>query len=585
MLVSGPASAQLRVLQIFAGRCRRSDIGECLRHLAVVDGFTLHIHEVDICRGKQHDVLDEHVWARILQIVDEFDVLIISPPGSTWSRARHNRGSPDPHPLRNAAYPWGFPWLSSENWAQVRQGNEFVKKSFHLCKLFALRDKFFLLAHPEDLGATADGSQPASIWQVKEFSELMRIPARMSFAIFQCQFGADTPKPTRFACNIPSARLHHCDSRPIHNACGTYLGPLLPVCPHGGHEKKLAGEDASGDGIAAPAAHYPLGLGKRLASLVASVAKGEILATPTSDELGEVQSPEAVKELHFSELKAGCLGAPLKAEWAGRTGQFLDGLGLCSPGRWDPRNRGRNLGPVATGWAGRMRGIVEDFCAQRIPDMAKATMLLAAGRYKTSLFSESDLGRWWSILPQPDEASVRPAFQPFYLQALSQSLCILEDPDWEILAVAKDSFSEGVPVGHDEALEWIPQVFRKRAKLASYDESEERLEMENYASATAAKEAMLRQFREEEAEGRMFPISEKEAKKRYPGRSLRIAAQGAIPKGEGAYRIIHDATHGVQLNNEIKSWNKAGHTRPQRNRDGDADMRGGRRTRDLWHNR
>ena len=140
---------------------------------------------------------------------------------------------------------------------------------------------------------------------------------------------------------------------------------------------------------------------------------------------------------------------------------------------------------------------------------------------------------------------------------LFRSLCVYwKTPTGEILAVAKDTFSEGVPVGHDEALEWIPQVFRKRAKLASYDESEERLEMENYASATAAKEAMLRQFREEEAEGRMFPISEKEAKKRYPGRSLRIAAQGAIPKGEGAYRIIHDATHGVQLNNEIKSWNK-----------------------------
>eukprot|EP00435_Cladocopium_sp_Y103_P001419 s427_g1.t1 len=38
------------------------------------------------------------------------------------------------------------------------------------------------------------------------------------------------------------------------------------------------------------------------------------------------------------------------------------------------------------------------------------------------------------------------------------------------------------------------------------------------------------QFKEEELEGRMKPLSEKEARKKYPGSVLRIAAQGILEK-------------------------------------------------------
>ena len=42
------------------------------------------------------------------------------------------------------------------------------------------------------------------------------------------------------------------------------------------------------------------------------------------------------------------------------------------------------------------------------------------------------------------------------------------------------------------------------------------------------KKILEEQFREEERAGRMTPLSEKEAAKRYPGRSLRVAAQGMV---------------------------------------------------------
>ena len=66
-----------------------------------------------------------------------------------------------------------------------------------------------------------------------------------------------------------------------------------------------------------------------------------------------------------------------------------------------------------------------------------------------------------------------------------------------------------------------------------------------------AEKILEEQFRSEESFGRMFPLSHKEASRRYPGSALRIAAQGILEKPDGGYRIIHDGTHGVRLNNEI----------------------------------
>ncbi len=51
--------------------------------------------------------------------------------------------------------------------------------------------------------------------------------------------------------------------------------------------------------------------------------------------------------------------------------------------------------------------------------------------------------------------------------------------------------------------------------------------------------------------GRMLPMSFKAAVQRYPGSSLRVAAQGILDKPDGGHRIIHDGAHGVQLSNEI----------------------------------
>jgi hypothetical protein len=159
---------------------------------------------------------------------------------------------------------------------------------------------------------------------------------------------------------------------------------------------------------------------------------------------------------------------------------------------------------------------------------------------------------WFALLPDPGQAAIVPDFQPFFLHALGQSLKIMGDPDWEIFCGSGDSFSNGVPVGVGITMPRTPEVFRRKERWRKYDDSDFVCEMDNYTSAKDAGGALRKQFLEEADLGMMFEIPLSEAREKYPGDSLRIAAQGAIEKSDDTFRILHDGTHGVRINNEIR---------------------------------
>ena len=83
-----------------------------------------------------------------------------------------------------------------------------------------------LLEFPEDLGA-ANFGVPASLWQL----DSMRLIAAhdseyVSFAFFQCRFGADFPKPTRLLTDLGGLAAAGFMGWPRHDAAFTYQGPL-----------------------------------------------------------------------------------------------------------------------------------------------------------------------------------------------------------------------------------------------------------------------------------------------------------------------------------------------------------------------
>eukprot|EP00973_Karenia_brevis_P036120 4981037-Karenia_brevis.AAC.1 len=72
---------------------------------------------------------------------------------------------------------------------------------------------------------------------------------------------------------------------------------------------------------------------------------------------------------------------------------------------------------------------------------------------------------------------------------------------------------------------------------------------ENYKSALDHVEEVEEMFREDLKEGLMRWMSDEEAFKEFG--KINTAAIGALEIGDSSFRVIHDATHGVQVNHEI----------------------------------
>ena len=128
--------------------------------------------------------------------------------------------------------------------------------SFSVCTSALQNSIPFLLEHPEDLGTTADGHTPASIWQLPEAVALFKHENVMTFAIYQCQYGASTPKPTRFLSSI------------AFDSSDKYLGPLPKYCGHY-HKQRLLGSVNTSTSAA-----YPADLCKAIATWTFSVFDG-----------------------------------------------------------------------------------------------------------------------------------------------------------------------------------------------------------------------------------------------------------------------------------------------------------------------
>ena len=85
------SSNSLRIVYVFAGHRRRTDIREHLENLAHVIHYNLDSHEFDLLRGKEHDVLDTAFWTFLIDFVKDNPpfCIIATPPCSTYSRVRH----------------------------------------------------------------------------------------------------------------------------------------------------------------------------------------------------------------------------------------------------------------------------------------------------------------------------------------------------------------------------------------------------------------------------------------------------------------------------------------------------------------
>eukprot|EP00435_Cladocopium_sp_Y103_P068191 s408_g31.t1 len=521
------------------------------------------MREVDIERHESHDLLQQQLWDDIWKEIQEnlWDVVVLTPPCNSFSRARCNqKNNPGPVPVRNINHPWGFPWLTGSNFQLVQDHNFLVLQCLATMRLCCEHDTDYLFEHPEDLGLTSSGDRPASVWQLEEMRSFVLERGAFTFAIYQCHFGASSPKPTRLLTSLQLAATFPFGGFPTFDLEGHYLGPFPSNCTHDWHERRLVGKE-NGQWKTSGSAAYPPGLCKWLAQLIVS-RKGDLFSelnttreptvveaveasaalehqnvdqelderqTKRSQEDAELRSEQQQQQLHR--------GQPLVLEWAGKQRQLVDGFGLCSPTLWEPEARGAHLEPAARELCNKLFGTLTEFVRNKFQDPRREAIKLGLGHIASSPFSREELQKlreyWAALLPSSKTALVVPERQPFLLGMIGQSLEIMGDPDYAIFMEGKDSFWTGVPVGFDEPLPRTPSVFPKKEKVRPLDESEYNNIASNYKSAVEMADEMEAKFRQEEALGRMVPTTLGEIKVEYPDRIPLVAAMGAIRKPNG----------------------------------------------------
>ncbi len=629
--LSSDHCVQVNVIYLFAGKQRKADIGEFLRAAEQRGLISLQLKEFDIERQSDHDFTNQDLWSEIFTLIESGNwTVIVSPPCNTFSRARFQfLRHPGPKPVRNRTWPRGFPWLNSRDRKAVDEANFFVTKSIEAAKKALQHDGHFLLEHPEDLGQV-QGECPGTIWQWDEVLALLTFPGVITFAIHQCMFGGQTPKPTRFMTSRPVDDQRCFLRLPRFDKSGFYLGPLPRDCGHT-HSDKLIGKSDNG-WKTSPSAAYPAGLCEFLAnqilsaqaacgrgsknlsvkrkastlnveagvsavdvSLGTATGVGEASAsslnidngalnidnggltvnsTLSSSSLvgGAEDAPSngassndivtlkgedtVVADDSFDVLRCKNFGPPMMVEWAGVHRPFVDGFGLCSPTRWPPSSRGFYRDDSMRQLAEATYNVLLETVLSSIKDVRMEAFKLVTGKISVSPFTKEKLDearkRWAALLPCPKDALVVDFGQPFLLRGLALWLKAFDDPDTEILVDGIDNFANGVWVGVDKPLPRCPQVFPPKLKHRKLDDTEFNPVASNYPSAQLSSAQLEEKFREEEKLGRMFPSTLPVTVGKYGAERVRVASMAAIMKPDGGVRPLHDATHSVMVNHDIK---------------------------------
>ena len=264
-----------------------------------------------------------------------------------------------------------------------------------------------------------------------------------------------------------------------------------------------------------------------------------------------------------SEDEFGVRKPPRGAGWWGRGAPVLvyrgtvsrsmqDGGGLCSPGRWPPARR--RLPPQG---AELLPGLLQIARRASVPAGGPSALLCALATRKVSespfaLFGQEASELLEGILrsaghvrsgrtPLPGEA--------IDLELLQLLLRWLGDPDAEGL----QRYLKGVKVGVDYRMPRARSVYDRKVKWRNrLDPGEEPTpEKENYRSALDNISFLRKEFESQRAAGMFEVTTESEARKEY-GDRLFVAALAAIEQGPDSFRIVHDGTHGVCVNNRIR---------------------------------
>ena len=305
-------------------------------------------------------------------------------------------------------------------------------------------------------------------------------------------------------------------------------------------------------------------------------ADGQSMQWQSSHEMagGAGQSMQAGPERGGLGGRSSCRGSQLAGRRAqiqvwykGKIRRVADGLGKCSPGLRPAGSRPRCHSKAAESMSGLFWSEVSNYVDslgkdERLRLMAK----LALGRYQ-----ESPFAGWIEDLKEKvDGLAIKLGKNPRRktsdrvteinfrrLKALAE---LVEDEDHAYLATMA---SRGVPLGVRGEIGKVTSAYDPKMKNEedsrppAWEEEMKLADRSNYKSATAHLEMVKEHILDDAEKGWIVEMSREEAVRKF-GDELQIASLGAVPKDPSwsDVRVVHDGTHGIQVNVKIDQPNK-----------------------------
>jgi len=538
--------------------------------------ISLELFELDILRKGSPDLSRESAQSPILDKIRAgfFDVVLASPPCSTFSRATWSnlRG---PRPVRSFAFPRGFTWLRWRAKRQADLGN--ILADFALEAIHAQLQHpagLALLEQPEDLGTVRSGpwpgARPASVWQFPKVQDILKLDAVHYGAFHQSSFGTPYPKPTRILFRLSGKLNPHIHlGPPQFTSDGSYMGPLpRPSC-----SSTLIRRESDKSFRTSGTAQWPPSFCEWVADEILlvfkDIAKGGIPSSPSSTpqiHQEEMVAPDFESSIIYNiscckEGRRGGFGEPRVTSSSGKVSSFHDGFGLNSPGRWDPNRRDL---PDDTSWQSLRTSLwsllsenkggplnIQRLCfsmTKKAEDPLGEDLIHKCRRVIAEWCSSQ--GSPWSPSELLDVASG----QPFPLKLIHEILRLAQDADYEFLRQAEI----GLPVGVLNPLPRTPAVYEEQTSWRLQDDPLASVSCwaSNYGSALEFQSHIREHFAEEVAEGLMEQVDRESATSRF-GKHLSVAALAVlVDEVTDKKRIIHDGSNKVRVNHRIKSLDK-----------------------------
>eukprot|EP00438_Fugacium_kawagutii_P020823 Skav200760 [mRNA] locus=scaffold2001:111991:116283:- [translate_table: standard] len=556
------------------GRKRKNSVAGFLRDMAKEHGITLSVEELDIQRKPYYDFTLPRVRERWLQRIRDgrYFAVVVTPPCSTFSRAcwANDQG---PVPVRSLKCPRGFPWNRGARFRRARLGTILADFSFEAMGAQLQHDDLLaFMEQPEDLGRTSydrvPGHVPASMWQWPEFQDLLQLPEVVTVAFSQMDFGTTSPKPTRFLMRAsPPLRPGMRCGVPQFDEDRNYVGPLERR-----EGQQLIGRTQHGFRTSSSAA-WPPPLCRWVASnIFASYLRYSGQGTgakrkqeqENGDDLQEDPPLKRTKQDDQVEVDpmnprfSGGYGPPRSCVWKGLETPFHDGGCLMSPGRW---RRDKRKFPGGKSWSEMREEMMAEVTrsADSAGGVEKEAFRMAAKGGRFTLVKDEELKRRLREIMakhmRAKESDMTVAEgQPFHLGLLRRLLEEAGDADCEFLRLAE----EGLPVGVLDPLPRTPAAFEEQKKwpLEGLGLEEPMLEKVNYISAEVHSEHLVEHLEQEVAEGLMDKMREEDFVREF-GENRAVAALAVLVEDDmGKKRVIHDGSHGVQVNHRIKCLDK-----------------------------